>query len=173
MSHPKRDEEEWLSFCRRIETYAREDRPIAYLDESGFVVDALREYGYAEQGKRCEDTHDWHKKGRVNALGALIGTVLLTVCLITGSVNADVFYAWVKQDLLPKLPEHSVVVMDNVSFHKRQDIQKAITSAGHTLEYMLVYSPDLNPIEKKWAQAKPIRREKMCDPETLFREYVS
>ena len=34
---------------------------------------------------------------------------------------------------------------------------------------MPVYSPDLNPIEKKWAQAKSIRRQKMCDPETLFK----
>jgi transposase len=43
--------------------------------------------------------------------------------------------------------------MDNASFHKRQDIQEAITQAGHILAYLPPYSPDLNPIEKKWAQA--------------------
>jgi transposase len=44
--------------------------------------------------------------------------------------------------------------MDNATFHKRQDIQDAITQAGHSLVYLPPYSPDLNPIEKKWAQAK-------------------
>ena len=137
------------------------------------MVDALRDYGYSEKGQRCYSKHDWHKKDRVNALGALMGKVLLTICLVAGSINADVFYAWVKQDLLPKLPNNAVVVMDNVSFHKRHDTQNIIKDAGHTLEYMPTYSPDLNPIEKKWAQAKSIRKEKMCDPETLFREYVT
>ena len=58
--------------------------------------------------------------------------------------------------------------MDNASFHKRQDIQEAITQAGHILEYLPPYSPDLNPIEKKWAQAKAIRRQKRCSVDELF-----
>ena len=52
-----------------------------------------------------------------------MGNVLLTVSLIMDSINADVFYNWMKQDLLPKLPESSVVVVvNNASFHKRKDI---------------------------------------------------
>ena len=58
--------------------------------------------------------------------------------------------------------------MDNASFHKRQDIQEAITQAGHILEYLPPYSPVLNPIEKKWAQAKAIRRQKRCSVDELF-----
>jgi len=116
--------------------------------------------------------HDWHKKGRINAIGALVGTLLLTVCLFIGSINSDVFHQWVIRDLLPKLPASSVIIMDNATFHKRQDTQEAIKKAGHKIEYLPAYSPDLNPIEKKWAQAKAIRREKRCDPYTLFREYV-
>ena len=34
-----------------------------------------------------------------------------------------------------------------------------IRDAGHTLEYLPPYSPDLNPIEPKGAQAKAIRRK--------------
>jgi len=47
--------------------------------------------------------------------------------------------------------------MDNASFHKRIDIQTAILEAGHILEYLPPYSPDFNPIEHKWAQAKAHR----------------
>ncbi|MDO9213042.1 MAG: transposase, partial [Methylococcales bacterium] len=77
---------------------------------------------------------------------------------------------WVVQCLLPVLPSNSVVVIDNASFHKRQDIQEAITQAGHILEYLPPYYPDLNPIEKKWAQAKAIRRQKRCSVDELFKQ---
>jgi transposase len=83
----------------------------------------------------------------------LIGKLLITVSLFAVNINADVFHAWAMQDLLPKLPPHAVVVMDNAAFHKRQDTREAIQNAGHTLEYLPAYSPDLNPIEHKWAQA--------------------
>ena len=49
--------------------------------------------------------------------------------------------------------------MDNASFHKRKDIQKALSEAGHTLLYLPPYSPDLNPIEKKWAHVKNTKKE--------------
>ncbi|WP_282435598.1 transposase [Piscirickettsia salmonis] len=45
--------------------------------------------------------------------------------------NSDVFYAWLVKDLLPKLPAHSVIVMDNARFHKRSDMIEAIEEQGH------------------------------------------
>ncbi|BAP56513.1 transposase [Thioploca ingrica] len=68
--------------------------------------------------------------------------------------------AWVAPDWLPQLPPHSVVVMDNATFHNRADIQPLFKPAGHVLEYLPAYSPDFNPIEPKWAQAKAIRKQK-------------
>ena len=47
--------------------------------------------------------------------------------------------------------------MDNASFHKGNEMQKILEEAGHILLYLPPYSPDLYPIEKKWAQAKHIR----------------
>jgi transposase len=35
------------------------------------------------------------------------------------------------------------------------------------------YSPELNPIEKKWAQAKSIRRKNRCDPYQLFEKFMT
>ena len=74
-------------------------------------------------------------------------------------------------ELLPKPMSACVIVMDNATFHKRQDIQTAIAHAGHTLEYLPPYSPDLNDIEPKWAQAKVIRRREGCSVEQLFAAY--
>ncbi|MGJ3494312.1 transposase, partial [Piscirickettsia salmonis] len=81
-------------------------------------------------------------------------------------------YAWLVEDLLPKLPNHSVIVMDNATFHKRSDITQAIQERGHILEYLPPYSPDLNPIEQKWAQAKSIRRKYRCSTDELFSKHL-
>jgi transposase len=61
--------------------------------------------------------------------------------------------------------------MDNASFHKRLDIQDSIRHAGHTLLLLPPYSPQLNPIEPKWAQAKAIRKQKHCSVSELFNLY--
>ncbi|CAK0773077.1 transposase [Gammaproteobacteria bacterium] len=127
-----------------------------------------RQEGYAPIGNRCIGKIDWNAKGRTNVVGALFKSALLTASLIEGSVNSDVFAAWIKQDLLPKLPEKCVLVLDNASFHKRSDIRQAVKDSGHILEYLPPYSPDLNPIEHKWAQLKAIRRKKRCSVEELF-----
>lgn len=127
-----------------------------------------RTHGYAPVGKRCHGVKDWHAKGRTNAIGALIGKALLTVGLFKTNVNADVFTAWLQQDLIPKLPENAVLVMDNATFHKRSDTLQAIEKAGHTALFLPPYSPDLNPIEQKWAQAKALRKQTHCSIEEIF-----
>ncbi len=127
-----------------------------------------RTHGYTPIGERCVGRHDWHAKGRTNVIGALLGASLLTVMLVTGSVNADVFFAWLEQDLLPKLSQQSVIVMDNASFHKRLDSQHLIELAGHSILFLPPYSPDLNPIEHKWAQAKANRRKHQSSIDELF-----
>lgn len=125
-----------------------------------------RTHGYAPIGTRCFGRHS---RGRTNAIGALIGKVFHTVGLFKANIDADIFTAWVAQDLLPKLPPNCVIVMDNATFHKRQDTQQLIRSAGHTLLFLPPYSPDLNPIERKWAQAKAIRKQLFCSITQLFK----
>ncbi|GFN45367.1 transposase [Candidatus Regiella insecticola] len=139
------------------------------MDESGFAHDMPRLYGYSVKGKRCYGQHDWHAKARTNVIGAQLNGKLTTVSTFDCHINSDIFHAWVMQDLLPKSPQGAVIVMDNVSFHKRQDTQAAIQKAGFILEYLpTYYSPDMNPIEHKWAQAKARRRKYRCDVDTLF-----
>lgn len=128
-----------------------------------------RRHGYAPVGQRCRGTCDWHAKGRTNVIGALVDSWLIAVGLFESSVNADVFLAWIRHVLLPQLPPAAVIVLDNATFHKRADVQNALRQAGHTLEYLPPYSPDLNPIEHKWAQAKAIRKQTHCSVDELFR----
>ena len=167
--HPKADELSRLIFMLKIFRYEFiEKRPIVYLDESGFGVDAPRESGYSLKGEKCHASKDWHARGRINAIGAIANFKLFNVCLFDCNIDSDVFYAWVTQELLPNTPKNAVIVLDNATFHKREDTLLTIQQQAHTLEFLPPYSPDLNPIEKKWAQAKSIRRKFDYTPEELF-----
>ena len=168
LSHPRVNVFDRFSFVCTIARYKLQGYHILYLDESGFAVDQPRTHGYSPIGERCHAKKDWHARGRINAIGAIIGFTFLTVSLFNCNINSDVFYAWLTQDLLPKLPPNTVIVMDNASFHKRADMVQAIEEAGHIPLYLPPYSPDLTPIEHKWAQAKAIRRKERCDVKELF-----
>lgn len=144
--------------------------PLVYIDESGFSEDMPRIFGYAPAGMRCFGKHDLMSKRRTHVIGALTGDRLLAAALFDGSINTDFFEAWLQQALLPVLPNGAVVVMDNAPFHTSERIQKAIDAAGCLLEYLPPYSPDLNPIEHKWAQAKALRRKLGCSTDELFQQ---
>ena len=63
-----------------------------------------RTHGYSSIGERCYDRHDGQAKGCKNAIGAVIFFTFLTLSLFDTTINADIFYAWLTQDLLPKNP---------------------------------------------------------------------
>lgn len=70
------------------------------------------------------------------------------------SVDSNVFHAWVTQVLIPELSVNGVIMMDNTTFHKRQDTLNALEEAGHIVLWLPPYSSDLNPIEQTWAWIK-------------------
>ena len=52
----------------------------------------------------------------------------LTLVLLDGNGNFDVFYPGLTQELLLKNPLGAVIVMDNASFHLRYDMLEAISA---------------------------------------------
>ena len=171
LHHPKADPEKRSIYCQKLQKYINDKRPIISIDESGFAHDMPRTHGYSKKGQRCYGKHDWGAKGRTNVIGALLNGALLTVSMFTSSINTEIFNAWIAQDLVPKLPPQSVIIMDNASFHKGASMVQFIENSGHTLLYLPPYSPDLNPIEQKWAQAKALRRKEQCHIHDLFLHY--
>lgn len=74
--------------------------------------------------------------------------------VIDGPINGEVFLAYVQQQLAPTLQPGDLVVLDNLSSHKRAGVREAIESVGATLLYLPPYSPDFNPIEQAFAKFK-------------------
>ncbi len=60
--------------------------------------------------------------------------------------------------LCPLLDDRYVVIMDNASFHKGSETAALIRGSGASLLFLPPYSPELNPIEKDFANIKLIRQ---------------
>ena len=72
------------------------------------------------------------------------------------------FNNWVEKFLIQELKLGQVVVMDNASFHKSQKTRELIESVGCRIIFLPPYSPDLNPIEKFWANMKRWIKDKIA-----------
>ena len=121
-----------------------------------------RLHGRAPLGERLIDKvphGHWQTTTLIAALG-IQGMHGSTV--VDGAVNADVFEAFVEQVLVPDLHAGDVVVMDNLSSHKRSKTRRLIESAGAQLLFLPPYSPDFNPIEMIFAKIKQRLRSLAC-----------
>jgi transposase len=87
-------------------------------------------------------------------LAALRTSGLTAPLVIDGAINGELFLAYVRQQLVPTLRPHDIVIMDNLSSHKKAGVREAIEAAGAQLAYLPPYSPDLNPIEQAFSKFK-------------------
>lgn len=83
-----------------------------------------------------------------------------TACMtIEGATNTEVFYAYVREVLVPSLRPGDIVVMDNLGAHKNEFTLALIKTAGAEVRFLPAYSPDLNPIEMMWSKVKALLRK--------------
>jgi transposase len=140
-------------------------------DESGFSLRVIRRKNWGKKGQRKKLTGQ-RRRGRVNVMGAIRESDKKRVCFFIKKGNADIFYGqlqefheFLKQEWISK-GNHSedflkygpkiIVILDNASFHKRQDITSKITKElpNFYLEFLPAYSPDYNIIEFMWHSCK-------------------
>ncbi len=149
----KAEREQW-----RQDAPALDVASLVFIDETGAKTNMTRRYGRALGGERVTDktpAGHWN----TTTLVAGVGTRgPLAPLLLEGALDADAFTAWVEQFLVRELRTGDVVVMDNLSSHKAQQVRPLIEKAGAKLLYLPPYSPDLNPIEKMWSKIKALLR---------------
>ncbi len=79
--------------------------------------------------------------------------------VLDGPINGDAFEVYVEKILVPELGPGDIVIMDNLSSHKRPAIEAMIAAAGAALRFLPPYSPDFNPIEKAFSKLKALLRK--------------
>ena len=173
----KRNPEKRAEFKEKINQYLKiskekpENWQVWFWDESGFSLRVLRRKTWGKKGKRKKIAGQ-RRRGRVNVMGGIRERDRKRVCFFIKKGNADVFYEqlhqlnkfikseWINQgncvvDFHEKGPK-IVLILDNASYHKRQDILDKISQElpNFILEFLPAYSPDYNIIELVWYSCK-------------------
>jgi transposase len=132
---------------------------LVFVDETWASTNMARRYGRAPIGERLVDAVPHGHWQTTTLVSALRVDGLTAPMVIDGALNGDLFVAYVEQVLVPTLRPGDVVVMDNLSSHKRAEVRALIEEAGCRLVYLPPYSPDFNPIELAFAKLKALLRK--------------
>lgn len=116
----------------------------------------MPQYGWSERGTRSYAEHSGFRSQRLSIVAGYNRSTreIIAPFEYGGYTNTELFSGWFEQQLLPALKPGNVVVLDNASFHKDSELQTIADDYGVIIIYLPAYSPDLNPIEKFWANLK-------------------
>jgi transposase len=117
-----------------------------------------RAYGRAPRHERVYGAVPKNWGDNVTLSAGLTRDGLIAPLRLIGAMNSDIFEAYIEQFVVPELRPGDVVIMDNLSAHKRSSIGTLIATAGAELVFLPPYSPDLNPIEMVWSKVKSVLR---------------
>jgi transposase len=141
---------------------------LVFIDETSANTKMTRRYGRAPRGKRVVEAVPHGHWKTTTFVAALRSEGLVAPMVIDGAMNGDLFVAYTTQVLVPALKAGDVVVLDNLSSHKRVAAVRAIEAAGGTVAYLPPYSPDYNPIELAFAKVKArLRAAKLRTIDTI------
>ena len=115
--------------------------------------------GWAPVGRRLHAKVPYGHWRTMTFLAALRWDRIDAPCVLDQPINAQSFTDYVEQCLVPTLSPGDVVIMDNLSSHKKPAIRRAIKAVGAKLLFLPPYSPDLNPIEQVFAKLKILLRK--------------
>jgi len=130
-----------------------------FLDESGALTNLVRTYGRSDRGQRCVGLAPQGHWKVMTAAAAIRLDGLTAPFTIDCAMDGEVFGVYVERVLLPTLRDGDVVVMDNLTAHKRPQVKRTIESVGARVVYLPPYSPDFNPIENMWSKVKACLRK--------------
>jgi transposase len=129
-----------------------------FLDETWVTTNMTRRYGRALQGQRLVDAVPHGHWKTTTFVAALRTTGMTAPMVVDGAINGDLFCAYVQRILAPELRDGDIVVLDNLSSHKRAEAREAIEAVGAQIVFLPPYSPDFNPIENAFGKLKQLVR---------------
>jgi len=127
---------------------------LVFIDETWAKTNMTRPRGRSPAGTRLIAAVPHGHWQTTTFLAGLRSSGLIAPLVIDGAVNGEIFVAYVRQHLAPALQPGDIVIMDNLSSHKRAGVRQAIEAAGAALLYLPPYSPDFNPIEQAFSKFK-------------------
>lgn len=111
-------------------------------------------YGRAVGGARALTYAPYQRGNHMTMISAISLSGVEAALYGEWSANGTIFSTFMEKCLCPKLNPDSVVIMDNVNFHKSDKIIELVEQCGAQVIFLPPYSPELNPIEEMWSKIK-------------------
>jgi transposase len=124
------------------------------LDETSTQTTLTRTHGRAPRGQRLIAAIPRNHGPNITCLAALSATGIGPSIVFEGGLDGGLFAQWVTEHLVPTLRPGQIVILDNLSVHKRGEARDAIEAAGCQVRFLPAYSPDFNPIELVFSRLK-------------------
>ncbi len=134
---------------------------LRFVDEAGSNTGMARARARAPRGERAYAQIPRNRGPNTTILASisLAGRLDCAAMTIEGATDSAVFEAYTERVLCPTLVAGEIVVMDNLSAHRRPRIRELIEAAGCELWYLPAYSPDFNPIEEAFSKLKALLKK--------------
>jgi transposase len=133
------------------------------VDECGVDEFLYREYAYAPRGEKVVAEISGKKFKRTNFCAGICRNHWVAPIEYTGTTDSRFFEWRFEHCLLKEVKPGSVIVLDNATFHRKTILPDLAKQKKCTVLFLPAYSPDLNPIEKKWAWLKKKLRKILPD----------
>ena len=119
-----------------------------------------RKFGWSPIGVACQTSRPVRCLGWWSISPALTGDGYLDWVIFQGGINKEIFLTFVCEKVLPYCNPWpgpcSIIILDNASIHRDQELQDMCNAAGVKLHFLLPYSPDFNPIELTFKDLKAL-----------------
>jgi len=132
---------------------------LVYVDECGIDQYLYREYARAPRGQKIIAKISGKKFKRTNIMAGICCGKWVAPLEYGGTTDSILFEYWFENCLLKEVKKGSTIVLDNATFHRKSVLPDLAKRYGCEVLFLPPYSPDLNPIEKKWAWLKRKLRE--------------
>ncbi|CAH2101829.1 unnamed protein product [Euphydryas editha] len=121
-----------LNFLKKVFQYRSEGRPIVYTDETYVLTTHVRQNTWLCQNNDSKGNKQFSKKLSTGSRFIIVhagssdgfvpnASLVYKAASTSGdyhsNMNFDNYAKWLNEKLLPNLPEKSVIVMDNASYH--------------------------------------------------------
>lgn len=139
-------------FVETVKSYP--PQRLVYVDECGIDQYLYREYAYSARGQKVIAKVSGKKFKRTNIVAGISCGKWIAPLEYSGTTDSALFEFWFKNCLLKEVEPQSIIILDNATFHKKSILSELAKQNNCCVLFLPPYSPDLNPIEKKWAWLK-------------------
>jgi transposase len=141
--------------------HERDGNNIFYVDEVGFNASMRVLRGRSPRGERAIQYVQRVRTRNISVCCAMSRIGTFHYQKQTSAFNRVTFKQFIL-DVIEKMRsvglQNAIFVMDNVAFHKVEEVREMIESTGHMIKFLPAYSPFLNPIENMFSQWKQLVR---------------